>query len=102
MAAVATMAKHTKAHHQHHTQIGQRVQDMEPVVGDQVHGGRGGKDRHKALRPGPGPNAPRSRKIAHATKCQARSAGGVVPNDPAPDGSPKPADAAATHCLTYP
>jgi hypothetical protein len=45
MAAVTAMAEHTEAHHQHHTQIGQRIQDMEPVVGDQVHGGRGDKDR---------------------------------------------------------
>ncbi|KQR75338.1 hypothetical protein ASF98_05785 [Arthrobacter sp. Leaf337] len=101
VSAVATMAEHTKAHHQHHTQIGQRIQDMEPMVGDQIDRRCGNEDGKQALRPRPGRDLRRGGKIAHALSLPPGATGRVEPNGP-PGRIRTALPSAEAPCATYP
>ena len=49
--AVSAVHEQVRAHHEDHTQVRQCVQDVQPVVGDQVHGRAGHEDREQGQQP---------------------------------------------------
>ena len=54
VSSVAAVHEQVHAHHEDHAHVRQGVQDVQPVVGDQVHGGCGNEDEEQGLLPRPG------------------------------------------------